>query len=238
MDRKFTMQDMANELGNTVAVMAASSFNLIGAGAYMFAIGVYVDNLKAADVTKSLNAAMETLGYNRSSKYALAGAATDVARDMVKRYGRPDAASPNAFWQGLADCATPADAIALVIADTKATHNCTTVQELHKGLKGEAAPKAEKSIADKVAKVMESATPDDWAGLATNAVAHVSPSDAKAVLLNLASKLTLEELNDVLGDLADMAQAMANARIKAEQAEQTMANARIEAEAAKAAKAA
>lgn len=225
MERKFTMQDMANELGNTVAVMAASSFNLIGAGAYMFAIGVYVDNLKAADVSKSLNAAMETLGYARASKYALAGAATDVARDMVKRYGRPDAASPNAFWQGLADCATPADAIALVIADIKATHDVTTVQELHKALKGETAPKAEKPIADKVAKVMENATPADWAGLANNAVAHVSPSDAKSILLNLASKLTLEELNDVLGHLADMAQGMANARMEAEATEAPKAKA-------------
>lgn len=211
MERKFTTQDMANELGNTVAIMATSAFNLIGAGAYMFAIGVYVDNAKAADVSATLHKACESLGYGKSSKYALANAAVDVARRMVKDYGRPDATSPNAFWQGLGDCATPTDAIALLVSDIRTTYGSNTVQELYASLKGDAAPrgKTEKSVIEKVNKAMEGATGDETAQIAIAMQGAIQPSDAKLVLLNLADKLTLEELNEVLAQLADKAATLA-----------------------------
>lgn len=220
MERKFTTQDMANELGNTVAIMATSAFNLIGAGAYMFAIGVYVDNAKAADVSATLHKACENLGYGKSSKYALANAAVDVARRMVKDYGRPDATSPNAFWQGLGDCATPADAIALLVSDIRTTYGSNTVQELYASLKGDAAPrgKTEKSVIEKVNKAMEGATGDETAQIAIAMQGAIQPSDAKLVMLQLASKLKAHEIDEVLAALADMAQAKIAAAMEQDRA--------------------
>lgn len=211
MERKFTTQEMANEVGSIVGDMATSSLNLVAAGAFLFAFGVYVDNAKAADVTATLHKACETLGYGKSSKYALAGAAVDVARRMVKDYGRPDATSPNSIWQELANADTPKDAIALVVADIRTTYGSQTVQQLYAAMKGDKAPatKTEKSTIEKVNKAMEGATGDETAKIAIAMQSAIQPSDAKLVLLNLAGKLTADELQEVLAHLTDMVLAKA-----------------------------
>lgn len=212
MELKFTTQQVANELGNTVAVMAQSSFNIIGAGALLYSLGVYVDNLKAKDVADTIARAMDSLNYGRSSKYALAGAAKDVAIAMVKLYGRPDSVEVHNFWQAVADCDTASDAVAFMVATIKAQYSVTTVQELGAAMaKPSTVGKVEASKADKALKAMEGATPAEVAHVATEMVAHLSPSDSKVIILNLASKLTLAELNEVMALLADKAMLMAEA---------------------------
>lgn len=208
MTRAFTTQDMANVLSDTVAVMATGSFNLIGAGAYMYAVGVYVDSVKAETVTSTLHNACLALGYGKSSKYELANAAIDVAKAMVKDYGRPGGLESNGFWTDILDAATPADAIALILNYTKVKFGADTVRDLYTSIKGGAsAPKAQatKPVADKVSKALEGASGDELASIAAGMVSLVKPSDAKSLLLNLASKLTLDELHEVMAHLADMA---------------------------------
>jgi len=208
MARLFTTQDMANTLSDTVAVMATGSFNLIGAGAYMYAVGTSIDGQKADTVTKTLHEATLALGYGKSSKYELANAAIDVAKAMIKDYGRPGGLETNAFWHDIIEDTKPADAIALIINYIKVKFGCDTVRDLYTSIKGGgAAPKAQatKPVADKVNKALEGASGDELASIAAGMVSLVKPSDAKALLLNLASKLTLDELHEVMAHLADMA---------------------------------
>lgn len=206
MERKFNSQDMANELGNTVAVMAKSAMNLVAAGAYLYAVGVYVDKVKAASVGETLHAACATLGYGKSSKYALAGAAMDVARRLVKDFGQPNGVELNQFWVNLGACATPADAVTTIVNEIAATYGATTVNELYTALKsgGKAPTRTEKTVAEKVEKAIEGASGDELAAVAIGMQSLIKPSDAPRALLNLASKLTVEELNGVLAALTDM----------------------------------
>lgn len=195
--RNWTLADATAGLQNEVATMASGGFRLIGAAALMYLTGVYWEDerVKAAEVGARIHEICAALNYGKSSRYQLASAGLAVARNLIKRFGQPDAAKErNVAWVMLQDAATFGEAVDLIVAEIKATYGVTTMSDLYHVLAGNK-PKAEmvKSLADSFDAAIKRSlsTPDNITEAIVSVVdRHLAPDQINALLVALAARLT------------------------------------------------
>ncbi len=106
----------------------------------------------AATIREQFFATCDAAAYSKSSKYEYAKAAMRLAQDMVKRFGRPDAAKErNAAWDMLASAADVGEACDLIVSFIKTDYQVTTMRDLFAALaKTKKADKPSKSLAELV----------------------------------------------------------------------------------------
>jgi hypothetical protein len=146
--------------------MMQGGFRLVAAGALMYVSGVYWETprLKAKDVGGRIFTVLEKLNYGKSSKYQLAEAALNVARNLTKKWGQPNAAMDrNVAWGMLADAATFGEAVDFMVSQIKADYAVDTLRDLYAALKGNAPMRQQPKqvFGDLVAKALEKADPSD-----------------------------------------------------------------------------
>lgn len=167
-------------LNAEVAAMATGAFNLVAAAAVSYIERVYwtVPAVRADDVTKSLHLTMDGLGYSKSSKYELANAALQLARNWTKRFGAPNAAELNVFWATILAAETYADMSAFVITAVKAEYKAETMRDLYHALNPSKGGKgADKTLAERVKASMDKADANDASAAALVAVPFLSSTD-------------------------------------------------------------
>lgn len=135
------------------AALIEGGFRLCAYGVLAYVDGVFWAEKKvpAATIREQFFGICDAAAYSKSSKYEYAKAAMRLAQDMVKRFGRPDAAKErNAAWDMLAAAADVNEACDMIVAMIKTDYGVTTMRDLFAALSKEKPAKPAKTLAELV----------------------------------------------------------------------------------------
>lgn len=202
--KKWNSQDALAGLQGEVAAMMQGGFRLVGAIALVYVSNVYwaAPKIQAKETTEQVHKMLESLNYGKSSKYQLATAGMQLARNWSRKYGAPDAAKDrNVFYGMVQDCETFSDAVDIAVAAIKADYGVDTLNDLYHALAGTKATttKAEKTLEEKVMAAIgkeDDMTADRVAKLGASIAATMPEGQALAIAAML-NTMTLEQVNQI-----------------------------------------
>ncbi len=189
-----------------IKAMVQGSFKLVSVAAMIYVENVYrtVPAVKADATTEYLHDAMQVLNYGKSSKYALANAALSIARDWIKRFGKPTIGTElNVFWATLYAHETLDEAIVWAASTIAHDYGADMKAVYASFAKPSAGKPDDKTIAEKVAAALGKVSVTEASDAIAKNAGFLLGEDRIAAIAAIVAQLDA----DALGKVMDMANA-------------------------------